>query len=257
MFSYERQGEVRRLLFQHLGSPSLRHIKDPKQIDRLTEEIVAAIDRSSPAWTKWDPTREELLKAAAKTWIPMEDLAAFLNRLPGPRVTLTDVAQRLRAFQEEPHTHLYPDDRVRDACVARYALEVGAGTEFTAIIGALQEFAEEEVARLDREQLEQWRAHREQERRALERRFLSGADCKWTSLDGSKSIYMRKNGRGFRLSPTREKRWDLHRIDARQDAGDLLGTYATRGAANNVIDKIAYEAEARSQLPLLTHSCSW
>jgi hypothetical protein len=71
-------------------------------------------------------------------------------------------------------------------------------------------------------------------RPALQRRFLFGADCKWTPLEGSKALFMRKNGRAFRLSPTKDKRWELHRVEELEDKGDLVGTYATRGAANKV-----------------------
>ena len=56
---------------------------------------------------------------------------------------------------------------------------------------------------------------------------------------------MRKNGRAFRLSPTEEKRWELRLIDEQTDAGDLLGVYASRRAANKVIAKIAYGPEPR------------
>ena len=245
MFDYQRQTEVRRLLFHYLESPSLRHLRDPKQVDRLAEEIVTSVDRASPVWGKWDATRAELLKAAAKTWIPIEDLAAFLNSLPGPRLTATDVAQRLRAYQEEPYADLYPDKRVKDACLALYAAEVEAGTEMTAIVGALQEFADEEKRRLDRAHQEKWKADRDADRLALEHRFMSGADCKWTPLDGSTALFMRKNGRAFRLAPTKEKRWQLYRIEEAAEAGDLLGIYATRSAANKVIDKIAYDPEFR------------
>ncbi len=245
MFDYQRHARVRELLFQYLDSPSLWHLRDPKQVDRLAEKIVSTVDQSSPLWTKWDAARGELLKASAKTWIPTEELVAFLNGLPGPRLARTDVVQRLRALQEEPYEHLYPDDRVKEACLALYASEVKAGTEMTAIIGALQEFADEEERRLDRERQEQWKAEQAAERVALERRFLSGADCKWTPLEGSKAVFMRKNGRAFRLSPTKEKRWALHRIEESTDAGDLLGVYVSRGAASKVIDKLAYEPELR------------
>ena len=57
----------------------------------------------------------------------------------------------------------------------------------------------------------------EREREALERRFLSGADCKWTPVNGSKALYVRRNGRAYRLSPTKARRWDLFRI---QEVGD-------------------------------------
>ncbi len=245
MLDFHRQSEVRRRLFRYLESPSLRHLRDPKQVDRLAEEIVSAVDRTHPLWSKWDAARGELLKAAAKTWIPIADLVAFLNSLPGPRLTNTDVAQRLRAFQEEPYADLYPDERVKDACLALYAAELEAGTELPAVVGALQEFADEEERRLDREHQEKWKAAQAAERLALEHRFLSGADCKWTSLEGSKAVFMRRNGRAFRLSPTKENRWELHRTEERKEAGTLIGTYATRGAATKVIDKVAYEPEFR------------
>ncbi|MDO8323461.1 MAG: hypothetical protein Q7T23_11025 [Phenylobacterium sp.] len=245
MFDYERQGAIRRLLFRHLDSPSMRHIKDPKQVDRLAEDILSAVDRTPSVWTKWDAARGELLKAAARTWIPIEDLVAFLNGLPGSPLTLTDVAQRLRAFQEEPYARLYPDKRVKEACLAMYESERAAGTELPAIIGALQEFADEEEERLDRERQDRWRQQQEADRLALQGRYLSGADCKWTALEGSKAVFMRKNGRAFRLSPTKDKRWELHRIEEPNDAGDHVGTYATRGAANKVIDKMAYEPVRR------------
>ena len=66
----------------------------------IAREIVSAIDRSSSVWSKWDAQREEAAKAAASCWIPVEDLRAFLNNLPGPLLTKTDVEQRLRAIWE-------------------------------------------------------------------------------------------------------------------------------------------------------------
>lgn len=245
MFEYHRHTEVRRLLVRYLESPSLRHLRDPKQVDRLAEEIVSAVDRTPPLWSKWDATREELLKAAAKTWIPIADLVALLNTLPGPRLTNTDVAQRLRAFQEEPYADLYADERVKDGCLALYAAELEAGTELMAIIGALQEFADEEERRLDDERREKWKAAQAAERLALERRYLSGADCKWTPLEGSKALFMRRNGRAFRLTPTDEKRLELRLIGEPTDEGELIGVYSTRSAANKVIDKIAYGPAVR------------
>jgi hypothetical protein len=245
MFDYERHGAIRRLLFRHLDSPSLRHIKDPKQIDRLAEDILSAVDRTPSVWAKWDAAREELLKASAKTWVPLDDLVAFLNGLPGATLTRTDVAQRLRAFQEEPYAHLYPDERVKEACLQLYAAELQAGTELPAIIGALQEFADAEEQRLEKEHQDRWRQQQQAERVALQSRFLSGADCKWTTLDGFKGGFVRRNGRAFRLTPTNDKRWDLHRIEEPTDKGDLVGVYSTRGAANKVIAKLAYEAEPR------------
>lgn len=90
-----------------------------------------------------------------------------------------------------------------------------------------------------------WGAVQQAERQALEHRFLSGADCKWTPLAGSKATFMHVNGRAFRLSPTKEKRWLLHRIEQPTDTGDHLGVYATRGAATKVVGKIAYIPDLR------------
>lgn len=224
-------------MLPHNPSSDPQHLPSPATPDQPTDPPPLPCQSRCGA--------EGLLKAAAKTRIPIADLVDFLNTLPGPRLKRTDVAQRLRARQEGPYADLYPDERVKDACLALYATELEAGTELPAVIGALQEFADEERRRLDHEHQEKWKAAQAAERLALERRFLSGADCKWTSLEGSKAVFMRRNGRAFRLSPTKEKRWELHRIEEPQHAGVLLGTYATRSAANKVIDKIAYEPEFR------------
>lgn len=195
-------------------------------------------------WRKWDGLREPFLKSAALCWVPIEDLAAFLNELPGPPLTKTDVAQRLRAFHEEPYES-YPNEDVKVGCLALYEHEKAASTEMPAIVGALQEFVESEEQRLRDEQRAAGRRRAEEERIALEERFLAGADCKWTPIGNSEELYIRKNGRPFRLSPTKEKRWDLHRIESREVAGKIVGTYGTRGDANRVIAKLAYEPEPR------------
>jgi hypothetical protein len=93
---------VQGLIEEHLKSPSLRHIRDGYAIRKLSAQIVRRLDRRGGLWEKWEGEREPLLKAAAATWIPLEDLRDHLNRMEGPRVTLTDVEERLRAFHEEP-----------------------------------------------------------------------------------------------------------------------------------------------------------
>ena len=89
-------------LADYVKSPTLRHVRDPHNVQKLAKEIVQAVDQASSVWKKWEGAREEIAKAAAPCWIPTEDLQAFLNRLPGPALTHTDVVQRLRAFYEEP-----------------------------------------------------------------------------------------------------------------------------------------------------------
>lgn len=244
MFPYERQAAVRRLLFDYVRSPSLRHLRDPGQIDRLAEAIVREIDREPAIWRKWEKEREELIRAAANCWVPILDLRAFLNELPGPRLTETDVAQRLRAIHEEPYSR-HPDEALRESCLALYDREKAAGTELPAIIGALQEHVEVEGQRRRKEAEQRWRERREAERVGLEQRFLSGADCKWTPIRGSRELYTRKNGRAYRLAPTADKRWNLQRIEAVDDPGKLVGTYAARGDAGKALAKVAYEPEAR------------
>ena len=219
-------------------------MRDPNSVNGLVKRIIEAIGNLSPVWQKWEGEREALLRAASATWIPLEDLRRFLNELPGPQLTLTDVQQRLRAIHEEPYTD-YPDDRLKESCLKLYKEEVAAGTEMTAIIGVLQEFAESESVRLRREAEEAYRARQKEERTALEQRFLSGADCKWTQVGGSKAVYTRINGRSYRLSPTKDKRWNLDRIAQLDDAGQLVGTYASRGDASKALAKLAFQPEPR------------
>lgn len=244
MFFDKRVEVVSRLVSRHVSSPSLRHVRDPKMIHELARDIIREIDQEPTVWRKWDAQREALLKAASRCWVPVEDLREFLNGMPGPKLTQTDVAQRLRAFQEEPY-ETYPDQRVQAACLGLYEIEKAAGTELPAIIGALQEFAEIEEERLRKEHEDRWRRQREEERVALEQRFLAGADCKWTPLNKSKALFIRKNGRAYRLDPRKDKRWDLHRINDPKDAGKFIGTYGARGDVNKALMKLAYEVEPR------------
>jgi hypothetical protein len=52
-------------LDDYIKSPSLRHIRDPRSLQKLAKEIVQAIDRASSIWGKWEGPREELAKLAA------------------------------------------------------------------------------------------------------------------------------------------------------------------------------------------------
>lgn len=93
----DRVSAVREIFFEYVKSPSLQHIRDPHSIIRLAQEIVRSIDRGNSVWRKWDGQREILLKSALGCWIPIVDLRVFLNCMPGPRLTSTDVIQRLKA----------------------------------------------------------------------------------------------------------------------------------------------------------------
>lgn len=238
----DRQYAVASLLFEYMKSPSFRHLRDPHSVHKLARDIVSTVDRASSLWTKWEVQREEIAKAAAPCWIPIEDLRAFLNDLPGPSLTRTDVEQRLRAIWEESYT-TYPNDALREGCQTLYHSEKAQGTAMPAIIGALQEHIEREDDRLRREQEESYRRWKEQERVKLEQRFLSGADCGWTRIDKSEAFYSRRNGRTFRIVQGKDKRWTLFRIKEIDDKGELLGLYQGRGDANKALKAIAYANE--------------
>ena len=163
--------------------------------------------------------------------------------MPGPLLTQTDVAQRLRAFHEEPYAS-YPDKELREGCLTIYEQGKAEGTELPAIVGALQEFVELETTRRATARDEAWRRQRQEEQAALEQRFLAGADTKWTAIRGRPHIFTRKNGRTYRLARCAE-RWELFRIRDVSDTGALMGTYGTRGDATKALQKLAYEPEPR------------
>lgn len=247
MIEDERTWTIRRLLYDYVKSPSLRHIRDPNSLNKLARDIVKAIDRNNEIWRKWDGQREVLLKSALGCWIPTADLRDFLNLMPGPRLTTTDVAQRLKAFEDEEYFS-YPKEELQPGCLALYEKEKAEGTELPAIIGALREHVESEEERLRIEQEERYARQREEERISKEQRLLSGADCKWTQLQGSKTWYCRTNGRTYRLSPAEDKLWHLDRVQTVSDdeEGELLGRYQWRRDATKAVAQIAYQPEARS-----------
>lgn len=244
MYDPERIQEVRRLIFDYVRSPSLRHLRDPHSIDDIAKRIVASIDRQPSVWRKWEGEREALLRTASCTWAPVEDLRAFLNSMPGPPLTLTDVTQRLRAMHEEPYSN-FPDEDLRTDCLALYEREKADGTELPAILGALQDFAAEEGERRRQARLDSHRRLQAEARQALEQRFLAGADCKWTTIGAGKDLYTRINGRAYRLSPTPDKRWRLQRIERVEDVGAQIGVYGSRGDVTKALAKLAYEPEPR------------
>ena len=237
-----RQDKVSRLLFDYLKSPSLKHIRDPYQVRKLANDIVSALERGNPIWRKWNQAREELARAAIPCWIPVEKLAHYLNQMDGPALTTTDVSQRLEAMSLEDYSP-YPDERLKDGCLALFERENSQGTELPAIVGVLNEFVDGERARLDAERAAAYRARQDEERRALEQRFHSGADCKWTSLEKSKEVYCRVNGRAYRLSPTSDGMWLLHRIDGAGEPLDMVGRYRGRKEATAAVQKVVFASK--------------
>lgn len=53
MIDDERTWAVKRILFEYVKSPSLKHIRDPYSITKLAQEIVKRLDRGNVVWTKW------------------------------------------------------------------------------------------------------------------------------------------------------------------------------------------------------------
>jgi hypothetical protein len=99
MIENERTWAVKRLLFDYVKSPSLKHLRDPHSITKLAHEIVQRLDRGNLIWTKWNEHREILLKSAAGCWVPLADLRQGLNAMPGPSLTGTDIEQRLESVR--------------------------------------------------------------------------------------------------------------------------------------------------------------
>ena len=240
MVDDNRVDMVKSLLFEHMKSPSLRHIKDPYMVIKLAQDIVKKLDRGNSVWTKWNGPREQLVKSATLCWVPTDDLRDHLNCMEGPTLSTSDVEQRLRAFTEERYSD-YPRDEFQAGCLAIYEVEKAEGTEMPAIIGVLQEHVEREEERLRVEQQARYQELKRREREAAENRLRSGADCKWTPWPKTKDFYCRVNGRLFRLSPGPDKRLDLHEVETIETASEqMMGRYLKRADATKAVERIAY-----------------
>src|SRR4029077_17927720 len=121
--------------------------------------------------------------------------------------------------------------------------EKAEGTELPAIVGLLRDHVEREEERIRVEQQESYERWREQDRIRREQRLLSGADCKRTQLQKSPNWYCRANGRSYRLSSSKDKTWNLDRLNSISDdeKGALIGKYRRRGDATKVVAEMAYQ----------------
>lgn len=108
-------------------------------IDKLAEEIVQTATAGG-VWTKWSADREQIAERAVGIWIPVDDLRAALNALPGPTLSEVDVAQRLRDLREQPYTYQDPVAPLEADALAAYAEEKAKGTEFIALLGYMEEW---------------------------------------------------------------------------------------------------------------------
>ncbi|TAV81554.1 hypothetical protein [Rhizobium leguminosarum] len=246
MIEDERIYTVCDIISDYVKSPSLQHLRDPHSVMTVAKSIIRQLDRGSGIWKKWEGERDALLKASLACWIPVEELQEYLNTLPGARLTATDIAQRQRAYFEEPYAPL-PNDELKEGCLLLFVEEKAQGTELPAIIGRIVEHVEVEEERIRLEREARYKMMRAAEKLAAEQRLLSGSDCKWTQLQKALESYCRVNGRTYRLTPTKDRRWRLHRVDtvSAVEKGILIGTYGGRGDATKVVAKIAFETEYR------------
>lgn len=240
----QRHWTIKSILFEYVKSPSLKHIRDPRSLEKLARDIIKAIDQGNSIWGKWDEQREIVARSAVGCWVPTEDLRAFLNQMRGAALSDTDVDQRLKALEAEYYA--LSVEEMRAGCLALYESEKEKGTEMPAILGLLREHTLREEERLRIEQQGRHSEKREQDRLAQEQRLLSGADCRWTQYQ-KLNWFCRTNGRTYRLSPTKDKMWHLHRVKtvSSNEAGMLMGIYRARGEASKAVAVMAYQPEPR------------
>lgn len=244
MFVSTRTSIVYKHLADYVQSPSLRHVRDPRSLSKLANEIVECLERESSIWKKWEGPRDMVLSSALECWIPKGDLLDFLNTLTGPPLTMTDLEQRMRHLIEVEYIGS-PEPKLEVECLDIYRVEIDAGTEMPAIIGRISEYVSSQYQRIWDERRKAEARRRDDARLERERRLLSYADCPWTQIKGSRFFYCRKNGRVFQLKPYGDKSWTMYRVQEVDDTitGEMIGRYRTRGDANKVLVKLAYEPE--------------
>lgn len=235
---------IKELLLDYVRSPSIRHIRDPYSVTKLAQSILTRLDGGNSIWRKWGSQRDLILRSALCCWIPLSDLRDFLNEMPGPSLTATDVSQRMRSLDEE-EPYAFPRDELQAGCLELYQRERDAGTELPAIIGAISAYILEQEERIRRDRdarIQQWKAD---DRRKRQLRLQSGADSGWVQPAGSLPWFCRKNGRGYRLTPAKDKKWILHRVVnlSEEEPGVHIGIYLKRGDASKVVAKAAYLAD--------------
>lgn len=230
----------------HVNSPSLRHIRDDNIIHKLAQKITYDLEGSCSVWTKWTAPRDTLLTSAAECSIPVEHMRDFLNNLPGPELTTTDVSQRLRAIHNEDPFIRIPTAEMREGSLSIFDKEKSQGTELPAIIGAIQEYIDQ-IKEQEGIQAESDRQARlERERIELEEKFLSGSDCKWVSIDDSKELYCRVNGQAYSLYKAGNKTWNLNRINSIEGPSrTFIGSHQNREEATKALTQLSRQLDQK------------
>jgi hypothetical protein len=246
----ERYYEIIRILHQYSARPLLK-FPNEAEIPALAKKILKAAIGPISLWAKWDKDREELARRAAEVWVPLEDLRAALNVLPGEPLTQVDVEQRLYTIRHEHGGYSSgPDEELKAAALGAYAEEKAKGTEFIAILGWLEEWMWGAEENLRRKRNQERQEQIEREKRNAEARLRSGADCPWTPAAGLADLHCRKNARLFRLkalekstSPLSPK-FEVLEIKSFEDKrGVPIGRYRTRSDASKAVLEVAYKPE--------------
>jgi hypothetical protein len=104
----------------------------------VAEQIIAALDQRV-VLTKWEGPRLTLLEGRAipEYWIPEIDLLAHLNALPGEPLTKADLKAKLVDLYSGHWSK--PDPDLQAGCLRVYRREQRAGTEFLAILNAIDD----------------------------------------------------------------------------------------------------------------------
>ncbi len=242
MENAEDVSKVARLIARYVESPSRSHIRHPNSIDALAHEIVREISGRNPTRQKWTAHREALALKATPCWIPEEDLREALNAMPGPALTKMDLEQRLKDFVKDYQTN-EPDPNLRAGCLGIYDAEKSQGTEFAAIVSAIDEWWTQRFLENMAKEHEEARLRKVEANLAKEQTLLSGVDCGWTTIGGSKTKWCRIEGRTFRATPTDQptsgkggKKVLLHRVKttAQDEVGVFIGTYDTTTLAAEI-----------------------
>lgn len=234
---------VKRLLLIYLQSPSLRHLRHETSVNQLAATIVKELEPQPSLWKKWTVDRQAVVERAAGCWVPLPDLTQFLNSLAGPRLTKTDVSERLK--HEEDQQYMQPREEFRTGCESVYRQDKHDGSEFFATVCRVRAHLEQEQVRHENQKEEDRKRCREEEYQSRIARLMSGADTAWTQQRGSQYWYCRINARAYRLSRTDDGRWKLERVQEIDDAtlGNLVGAYSSRREAGKSVKTIAYRPD--------------
>lgn len=212
------------------------HLAHTNGVQYLAHDIVRYFDGAYSVWAKWSIDRTKLLDGSKTFSIPVEELQEALNALPGPSLTATDVEQRLKLLLDEPFVD-QPREDLRDDLRAIFSAEKAKGTEFVAIVGAIQDFLDK-VQQLEyAEYNERQKCEQQTARLAREQILRSGVDCDWLRPWERQDVFLRHAGRLFRLRKIGNLDWELSEIPGRDrvDEGECVGRFKGRGLARAAI----------------------